>query len=276
MSFRDISAGKTNKTYSPVGNRAVARVRTPDADQLSTSVDDIRFDLKHLDDKLAEFNRMYQNLGTRVDNQQLRTEMRKAIRDLNALQAKLSDHLDEMEQYAKSKSKDRNMLKQLSELRRNKELKAKQIESVITKAQDFMKTNPPQTVNQSAFLDTEEVEDKFNKVNPSNANLQYNDLIIRERHEDILALSTEMNQVQTVFRDLATMINDQGEMVEDIESNLTSSAEQSKQGVRQVLLAKAQQKSSRRKCWTILVIIILIVIGVVGLILWRELSKRSE
>ncbi len=73
-------------------------------------------------------------------------------------------------------------------------------------------------------------------MNPSNANLQYNDLIIRERHEDILALSTEMNQVQTVFRDLATMINDQGEMVEDIESNLTSSAEQSKQGVRQVLV----------------------------------------
>ena len=55
-------------------------------------------------------------------------------------------------------------------------------------------------------------------MNPSNANLQYNDLIIRERHEDILALSAEMNQVQTVFRDLATMINDQGEMVEDIES----------------------------------------------------------
>ena len=85
MSFRDITPGKTNKTYSPVGNRAVqehdncftvsARVRTTDADQLSTSVDDIRFDLKHLDDKLTEFNRMYQNLGPRVDNQQLRTEM---------------------------------------------------------------------------------------------------------------------------------------------------------------------------------------------------------
>lgn len=42
---------------------------------MTTSIDDIRFDLKHLDDKLTEFNRMYQNLGTRVDNQQLRTEM---------------------------------------------------------------------------------------------------------------------------------------------------------------------------------------------------------
>lgn len=49
--------------------------RAPDADQMTTSIDDIRFDLKHLDDKLTEFNRMYQNLGTRVDNQQLRTEM---------------------------------------------------------------------------------------------------------------------------------------------------------------------------------------------------------
>lgn len=82
------------------------------------------------------------------------------------------------------------------------------------------------------------------RVNPSNANLQYNDLIIRERHEDILALSTEMNQVQTVFRDLATMINDQGEMVEDIESNLTSSAEQSKQGVRQVLVGQKRKNDT--------------------------------
>ena len=74
------------------------------------------------------------------------------------------------------------------------------------------------------------------RVNPSNANLQYNELLIRERHEDILALSTEMNQVQTAFKDLAEMIADQGEMIEDIEANVTSAAEQSKQGVRQIMV----------------------------------------
>ena len=71
-------------------------------------------------------------------------------------------------------------------------------------------------------------------MNPGNANLQYNDMLIRERHEDILSLSTEMNQ--TVFKDLAEMIADQGEMIEDIESNVTSAAEQSKQGVRQIMV----------------------------------------
>ena len=73
-------------------------------------------------------------------------------------------------------------------------------------------------------------------MNANNANLQYNELLIRERHEDITKLATEMNQVQQVFRDIADMVNDQGEMIEDIESNVTSAAEQSKQGVRQIMV----------------------------------------
>ena len=82
------------------------------------------------------------------------------------------------------------------------------------------------------------------RTNASNANLQYNELLIRERHEDILALSTEMNQVQTAFRDLAEMIADQGEMIEDIEANVTSAAEQSKQGVRQIIV-RTWEKSDK-------------------------------
>ena len=42
--------------------------------------------------------------------------------------------------------------------------------------------------------------------------------------------------MQTAFRDLAEMIADQGEMIEDIEAKVTSAAEQSKQGVRQIIV----------------------------------------
>ena len=52
-----------------------ARPKVNNGEQLSTSVEDIRIDLQNLDKKITELNRMYQNLGTRVDNQQLRTEM---------------------------------------------------------------------------------------------------------------------------------------------------------------------------------------------------------
>ncbi|KAK8814931.1 syntaxin-7-like protein [Blastocystis sp. ATCC 50177/Nand II] len=276
MSFRDIAPGRSNKGYTNLNARNVARPKPNNADQLSTSVEDIRLDLQNLESKISELNRMFQNLGTRVDNQQLRTEIKKAIRDLQFLQQKLNEHLDELDQYAKTKGKNREMLKELSELRRIKEKKALQMKDIIDKAEEYIRTNPPQLSVSSTYLDTEEVENKFDKVNPGNANLQYNDMLIRERHEDILSLSTEMNQVQTVFKDLAEMIADQGEMIEDIESNVTSAAEQSKQGVRQIMKAKASQRSSRRKCWTILVVIIIIVIMVVGLLVWIELSKHKK
>ena len=86
MSFRDFSAGRSNKGYAPMNNRTpyflkkcFLRVRVKpkgnNNDQLSTSVEDIRIDLQNLDKKITELNRMFQNLGTRDDNQQLRTEM---------------------------------------------------------------------------------------------------------------------------------------------------------------------------------------------------------
>lgn len=86
MSFRDFSAGRSNKGYAPLNNRTPyflnecflgfrVKPRGNNNDQLSTSVEDIRIDCQNLDKKITELNRMFQNLGTRVDNQQLRTEM---------------------------------------------------------------------------------------------------------------------------------------------------------------------------------------------------------
>lgn len=66
------------------------------------------------------------------------------------------------------------MLKQLSELRRTKEKKALQMKELIDKAEEYIRSNPPQPVvlclfflltnRSSAYLDTEEVENKFDKL----------------------------------------------------------------------------------------------------------------
>lgn len=51
------------------------RPRIPDGDQSTSQLDFVQVEMKNLEEKLAELNRMNQNLGTRVDNDQLRTEM---------------------------------------------------------------------------------------------------------------------------------------------------------------------------------------------------------
>lgn len=72
------------------------------------------------------------------------------------MQDKLNEHLDEMEQYTKTKGKNvrvlhsfdvkRDVLKQLSELRRTKEKKVLQMKELIDKANDYIRMNPAQPI----------------------------------------------------------------------------------------------------------------------------------
>ena len=88
----------------------------PDGDPSESQIDLVLVEMKNMDEKYDELKKMNQNLGTRVDNDQLRNEMykrpfcfisrKRAIRDLQGLQNKITEHLDEIEQFTKTKSKD--------------------------------------------------------------------------------------------------------------------------------------------------------------------------
>lgn len=109
-----------------------------------------------------------------------------------------------------------------------------------------MQNNPPHKTlycsggglwsSPTAYLDTEELEDKLDLVNSAEANVQYNDLLIREWNEDIVSFSKEMNQVQGLFHDISQIIGDQGATVDDIESNVVSSVDQTRYPVQQLVV----------------------------------------
>ena len=80
------------------------------------------------------------------------------------------------------------------------------------------------------------MEDKLDQVNCAEANVQYNDLLSREWNEDIVSLSKEMNQVQNLFHDISQIIGDQGAIVDDIESNVVSSVDQTRYPVQQLVV----------------------------------------
>lgn len=275
MSFKQPAGNKSPRGYTaiqgvpkaPQGNRALPNAQG----QLSTSIEDIQFDMKELEKKIEEFKKMSKNLGTRIDNNNLRKEMKKCSRDFETWQNRLNVHIEELEEHTKSKTKDRDVLKQLSEVKRVRDKNYSIIRTEVDKFEKFIAENQPQY--EQAYMDVQEIEQGMHKVNAHNANLQYNELLIRERHQDISAMTTDLLQVQDVFGNLAQMISDQGDMIDDIENNLTSAADQTKQGVKQILLAKESQRNSRTKCCTILIIVSLIVVALVGITLWIALSK---
>ena len=70
--------------------------------------------------------------------------------------------------------------------------------------------------------------------------------ILREREVDINTLSQEVQEVSEIFQDLAVLVQDQGEHIDNIETNIIQTNNYIKRGERQIIKASRYQKSSRK------------------------------
>jgi len=91
------------------------------------------------------------------------------------------------------------------------------------------------------------------------------DAIIAERDEDIKQLETQMKGLQEVFVDVATMIQEQGVMLNTVEDNVEVAVNKTTEGVAELKQASEYQKSARNKmcCILLLVVLILAALGIV-------------
>jgi syntaxin 7 len=71
--------------------------------------------------------------------------------------------------------------------------------------------------------------------------LIFNDSIIAEREQDIGKIAKEVKEVNEIFKDLAGMVNDQGEDINNIEEMIGSSNASAAQGLKEVEKAAEYQ-----------------------------------
>ena len=88
--------------------------------------------------------------------------------------------------------------------------------------------------------------------------LQYNqydfqNMIIAEREQEIRQLLKQQQDVNAIFKDIATLVEDQGEVVDDIRSNITSSAKDVTKGTKFLEEAEESQKTGIKLALGILI-----------------------
>jgi len=90
---------------------------------------------------------------------------------------------------------------------------------------------------------------------------------IENKHRDILRLEQSIKELHQLFLDMAILVEAQGEMIDQIEFNVSQSVAYVKGAVKELGQAKKYQKRSRKKLMIIgcLVCCILVVVLVVGL-----------
>ncbi|XP_042151064.1 syntaxin-12 isoform X1 [Oncorhynchus tshawytscha] len=92
--------------------------------------------------------------------------------------------------------------------------------------------------------------------------------LIKERETNIRQLESDILDVNQIFKDLAVMIHDQGEMIDCIEANVESAEVHVDRGTEQLQRAAYfQQKSRKKMC--VLAVVLSIVLTILGIMIWQ-------
>nr|CAD1819733.1 unnamed protein product [Ananas comosus var. bracteatus] len=90
---------------------------------------------------------------------------------------------------------------------------------------------------------------------------------IQERHDTVRELEGKLLELQQIFLDMAVLIEAQGDMLDNIESHVSSAVDHVQSGTVSLQKAKKLQKNSRKwMCIAILVLLMIVAIIVVALI----------
>ncbi|XP_043967315.1 syntaxin-2 [Gambusia affinis] len=100
---------------------------------------------------------------------------------------------------------------------------------------------------------------------------------IESRHQDIMLLESSIRELHVMFMDLAMLVETQGDMVNNIENNVSNAAEYIYRAKEETKKAVRYQKKSRRK-YMILAFALLILLAVIALIVGLSvgLTKRPQ
>lgn len=81
---------------------------------------------------------------------------------------------------------------------------------------------------------------------------------IQERHDAVKDIERSLLELHQIFMDMATLVDAQGEQLNDIEQQVNKASSFIQRGTQQLQVAKNTQRSSRK--WCLIAIILLIVL----------------
>ncbi|KAM6964797.1 syntaxin-7-like [Aplochiton taeniatus] len=91
--------------------------------------------------------------------------------------------------------------------------------------------------------------------------------LIQERETSIRQLESDITDINDIFKDLAVMVHEQGDVIDSIEANVENADISVQSGTQQLAQAAAYQRSSRKKICILLVVLVVVAV-IAGLIIW--------
>ncbi|KAL0338752.1 UNVERIFIED_CONTAM: syntaxin [Sesamum angustifolium] len=126
------------------------------------------------------------------------------------------------------------------------------------------------------LIETGDSEQIFQKAIQEQGRGQVMDTLaeIQERHDAVRDLERKLLELQQIFMDMAVLVDAQGDMIDNIESQVSSAVDHVQSGNTALQKAKSLQKSSRR-CMCIAIIILLIIVAIIVVGVLRPWQNKN-
>eukprot|EP00884_Botryococcus_braunii_P000955 jgi/Botrbrau1/10860/Bobra.0025s0038.1 len=243
MSYQDISRG---------GPRELIDVRHDNEDQahrkLILDIFRLQTEVSSLVSEVGKLNGPYDTVALRQNIAGTLHRLQLSVRSLSTT-VKRAHHADPSQQTSKIVSDFEGVLRSFQEAM--KEAKRRETASLPTSHTQYPSrsagTTPCESVGKDFEQQGEQDSSEKAKLLAMNLQVEYNETLIEEREEGIAEITQQIREVNEIFQDLAVLVNDQGLMLDDIEANIGSTAERTREGGRELLLADRHQRRSRNK-----------------------------
>lgn len=119
-------------------------------------------------------------------------------------------------------------------------------------------------LNEAEKNDSYESEQRRRQAQIERETVETEVALLQERDVQIRQLESDILDINEIFRDLGTMVHEQGVTIDSIESNVESAQTDVEQGVQEVGRASLyQSKARKKKCCLIVTVLIVIAIVVI-------------
>jgi len=218
---------------------------------------------------VSSMQRMITQIGAPQDNQQLQNQLHQIQHYTGQLAKDTSSQLKELNSYPPEQALDprqwklqrerlqADFTKALDNFQRAQRSAAQKEKDAIKKYKN-QGVPPPGEGGGANLIDIEGGQNKTQLMLEEEQNLEY----LQERERSVAQLESDIGDVNQIFKDLAAMVHDQGEMVDSIEANVESASIRVNEGTDQLRMAETYQNKARRKkvCLAATGLIVLIIL----------------
>ncbi|XP_023231866.1 syntaxin-7-like [Centruroides sculpturatus] len=222
---------------------------------------EIGTNIQKISQNVASMQKMVSQLGTPQDSETLRSQLHQVQHYTNQLAKDTSSLLKNLSHLSSaSDQKDVKMLKdrltdEFTECLKN--FQETQRTAAHKERESVMRARASSGLTGNPFDDgsSKNAVNLIDLASPTQLQMEedVNIELLREREMAVRKLEADIVDVNQIFKDLASLVHDQGEIIDSIEVNVENAAEHVTGGTKQLAQAREHQSKARRKKCCLLV-----------------------